>query len=68
MMMMIMMLMMMMMLSASLQIISSVGDGGSVLVLQLSTIIIIHKLLKRAENVVRAWHELLDLREDVVRT
>ena len=39
-----------------------------VLVLQLSTIIIIHKQLERAENVVRAWHELLGLHEDVVRT
>ena len=51
------------------QIISSIEDGGSVLVLQLSTIIIIkHKKLERAENVDHAWCELLGLREDVVRT
>ena len=43
--------------------------GVSLLVLQLSTIIIIvHKQLERAENVVRAWRELLGLRENVVRT
>ena len=49
---------------------SSVEDGVSVLVLQLSTITIIHKQLERAGNVhaVRAWCELLGLREDVVRT
>ena len=67
-----MMMMMMMMKKVSLwtlqQIISSVEDGVSVLVLQLSTIIIIHKQLEGAENVVRAWRELLGLREDVVRT
>ena len=65
-------LMMMMMKNVSLwtlqQIISSVGDVVSVLVLQLSTIIIIHKQLERAENVVRAWRKLFGLREDVVRT
>ena len=57
--MMMMMMMMMMMkkvlLWALQQIISSVEDGVSVLVLQLSTIIIIHTQLERAENVVRAW-------------
>ena len=38
-------------------------------VIQLSTfIIIIHEQLERAEDVVRAWRELLGLREDVVRT
>ena len=67
---MMMMMMMMMMKKVSLwtlqQIISSVEDGVSVLVLQLSTIIIIQ--LEGAENVVRAWRELLGLREDVVRT
>ena len=67
-----MMMMMMMMINVSLwtlqQIISSVEDGVSVLVLQLGTIILIHKQLERAENVVRAWRELLGLREDVVRT
>ena len=47
---------------------SSVEDGVSVLVLQLSTIIIIHKLLERAENVERSWRELPGLRKDVVRT
>ena len=67
-----MMMMMMMMKKVSLwtlrQIIIIVEDGVSVLVLQLSTIIIIHKQLERAENVVRALRELLGLREDVVRT
>ena len=67
-----MMMMMIMMKKVSLwtlqQIISSVEDGVSVFVLQLSTIIIIHKQLERAKNVVRAWRELLGLREDVVRT
>ena len=43
-------------------------EGVSVLVLQLSTIIIIHKQLECAENVVCLWRELLGLREDVVRT
>ena len=64
------MMMMMMIKKVSLwtlqQIISSVEDGVSVLVLQLSTIITIHKQLERAENVVRVWRELLGLREDVV--
>ena len=67
-----MMMMMMMMKKVSLwslqQSISSEEDGVSVLVLQLSTIIIIHKQLERAENVVHAWRELLGLREGVVRT
>ena len=66
-----MMMMMMMIMKVSLwalqQIISSVEDGVSILDLQLSTITIIHKQLERAENVVRAWRELLGLREDVVR-
>ena len=48
--------------------ISSAEDGVSVLVLQLCTIIIIYKHLERAENAVRAWRELLSVREDVVRT
>ena len=70
---MMMMMMMMMMKKVSLwtlqQIISSVEVGVSVLVLQLSIIIvIIHKQLERAENEVPAWRELLGLREDVVRT
>ena len=34
----------------------------------MSTIIMINKLLERAENVVCAWREPLDLREDFVRT
>ena len=67
-----MMMMMMMMIKVSLwtlnQIISSVEDGVSVFVLQLCTVIIIHQQLERAENVIRAWRELLGLREDVVRT
>ena len=67
-----MMMMMMMMKNISLwtlqQIISSVEDGVSVFALQLSRIIIINKQLERAESVVRAWRELLCLREDVVRT
>ena len=62
MMMVMMMMMMMMMKNISLwtlqHIISSVEDGVSVLVLQLSKIIIIHKQLERAEDVVRAWREL----------
>ena len=65
MMMMMMMTMMMMMykmasLSTLQHIISRVEDGGSVLILQLSTLII-HKQLGRAESVVRAWRELLGL-------
>ena len=71
MMMMIMMRMMMMMKKVSLwtlqRIISSVEDGVSVLALHLSTIIIIHKQLERAETVVCTWRELLGLCEDVVR-
>ena len=67
-----MMMMMMMMKKASLgalqQIISGVEDESSVLVLHLSTLIIMHKQLERAECVVRALRELLGLREDVVRT
>ena len=70
--MMMMMMMMMMMKKVSLwtlqQIISSVEDRVSVLVLQLCTIIIIRKQLQGVEDVVRAWRELLGLREDVVRT
>ena len=60
MMMMMMMTMKTMMMNISLwtlqNIISSVEDGVSVLVLQLSRIIIIH--IERAEDVVRAWREL----------
>ena len=49
------------------QILSSVEDRVSVLV-QLNTIIITHKQLEHAENVVRVWCELHGPREDVVRT
>ena len=67
-----MMMMMMMMKEVSLrtlkQIISSVEGGVSILVFQQNTIIIIHKQLERAENVVRARRKLLGLREDVVKT